>query len=157
MWPLARFRTAFSYRRGRETVHPNECEIDLPQICPTTSLVATFAITTPLPSHRPSYPTFDQSSSSLSPRLLNGCSAIKMLIKGEKFACDACVRGHRVSSCTHTGSHVFPSSCDKRKAGLTAGDINRSPLDPHQQERTSRFSVPPLSWPSQGQSPTRQV
>ncbi|KAF7511238.1 hypothetical protein GJ744_005135 [Endocarpon pusillum] len=25
-----------------------------------------------------------------------------MLIKGEKYACDACVRGHRVSSCTHT-------------------------------------------------------
>ena len=26
-----------------------------------------------------------------------------MLIKGEKYACDACVRGHRVSSCNHTG------------------------------------------------------
>lgn len=26
-----------------------------------------------------------------------------MLIKGEKYACDACVRGHRVSSCQHQG------------------------------------------------------
>lgn len=25
-----------------------------------------------------------------------------MLIKGEKWACDACVRGHRVSNCQHT-------------------------------------------------------
>lgn len=23
---------------------------------------------------------------------------------GEKYACDACVRGHRVSSCTHKGT-----------------------------------------------------
>lgn len=26
-----------------------------------------------------------------------------MLIDGEKYACDACVRGHRVSNCQHTG------------------------------------------------------
>jgi hypothetical protein len=27
-----------------------------------------------------------------------------MIVKdGEKFACDACIRGHRVSSCTHKG------------------------------------------------------
>lgn len=26
-----------------------------------------------------------------------------MLINGEKYACDACVRGHRVSNCTHNG------------------------------------------------------
>jgi hypothetical protein len=31
-----------------------------------------------------------------------------MLIKGEKYACDACVRGHRVSSCQHQGKQ--PSS-----------------------------------------------
>lgn len=27
-----------------------------------------------------------------------------MLINGEKFACEACVKGHRVSSCDHQGS-----------------------------------------------------
>ena len=27
----------------------------------------------------------------------------KMLINGEKYACEACVRGHRVSTCQHTG------------------------------------------------------
>ena len=27
-----------------------------------------------------------------------------MLINGEKFACEACVRGHRVSSCHHSGN-----------------------------------------------------
>jgi hypothetical protein len=27
-----------------------------------------------------------------------------MIVKdGEKFACDACIRGHRVSTCTHKG------------------------------------------------------
>lgn len=26
-----------------------------------------------------------------------------MLYKGEKYACDACVRGHRVSNCQHAG------------------------------------------------------
>ena len=26
-----------------------------------------------------------------------------MLINDEKYACDACVRGHRVSSCSHSG------------------------------------------------------
>ena len=26
---------------------------------------------------------------------------VDMLIKGEKYACDACVRGHRVSNCRH--------------------------------------------------------
>lgn len=33
-----------------------------------------------------------------------------MLINGEKFACEACVRGHRVSSCHHQGK----CSCDPR-------------------------------------------
>ena len=32
-----------------------------------------------------------------------------MLIDGEKWACDACVRGHRVSSCTHSGIFVTPN------------------------------------------------
>jgi hypothetical protein len=27
---------------------------------------------------------------------------LKMLIKGEKYACEACVRGHRVSNCQHS-------------------------------------------------------
>lgn len=26
-----------------------------------------------------------------------------MLIDGEKYACEACVRGHRVSNCNHYG------------------------------------------------------
>lgn len=28
-----------------------------------------------------------------------------MLIEGEKYACEACVRGHRVSNCQHSGKH----------------------------------------------------
>ena len=33
-----------------------------------------------------------------------------MLIDGEKYACDACVRGHRVSNCQHNGMycHLLP-------------------------------------------------
>ena len=30
----------------------------------------------------------------------------EMIINGEKFACEACVRGHRVSSCHHTDRHL---------------------------------------------------
>lgn len=30
-----------------------------------------------------------------------------MLIDGEKWACDACVRGHRVSNCQHSGMQSF--------------------------------------------------
>ena len=33
-----------------------------------------------------------------------------MLIKGEKYACDACVRGHRVSSCQHQGESTLTST-----------------------------------------------
>ena len=29
-----------------------------------------------------------------------------MLIDGEKYACDACVRGHRVSNCQHSGKFL---------------------------------------------------
>ncbi|MBE3049933.1 hypothetical protein IMZ48_47030 [Candidatus Bathyarchaeota archaeon] len=28
---------------------------------------------------------------------------VKMIVDGEKFACEACVRGHRVSNCQHSG------------------------------------------------------
>lgn len=34
-----------------------------------------------------------------------------MLINGEKYACEACVRGHRVSSCTHNGQCHPPGAC----------------------------------------------
>ena len=37
----------------------------------------------------------------LGPRL--GPSFEGMLINGEKFACESCVKGHRVSNCTHSG------------------------------------------------------
>lgn len=30
-----------------------------------------------------------------------------MIIDGEKWACESCVRGHRVSNCTHAGKHHF--------------------------------------------------
>lgn len=30
-------------------------------------------------------------------------SFITMIVNGEKFACDACIRGHRVAQCQHTG------------------------------------------------------
>lgn len=30
-----------------------------------------------------------------------------MLIDGEKYACDACIRGHRVSSCQHNGMRSY--------------------------------------------------
>lgn len=30
-----------------------------------------------------------------------------MLIDGEKWACEACVRGHRVSNCQHSGTTTF--------------------------------------------------
>jgi hypothetical protein len=43
-----------------------------------------------------------------------------MLIKGEKYACDACVRGHRVSSCQHQGKQppkpidtTFTAPCER--------------------------------------------
>ncbi|KAJ3567120.1 hypothetical protein NPX13_g6880 [Xylaria arbuscula] len=31
-----------------------------------------------------------------------------MLINGEKWACEACVRGHRVSNCQHSGERLLP-------------------------------------------------
>lgn len=35
-----------------------------------------------------------------------------MLIDGEKWACEACVRGHRVSSCHHSGTFLESSVGD---------------------------------------------
>lgn len=38
-----------------------------------------------------------------------------MLIKGEKYACEACVRGHRVSNCQHSDrplQHINKKVCD---------------------------------------------
>lgn len=37
-----------------------------------------------------------------------------MLIKGEKYACEACVRGHRVSNCQHSDrplQHINKKVC----------------------------------------------
>ena len=39
---------------------------------------------------------------------------VKMLIKGEKYACEACVRGHRVSNCQHSDrplQHINKKVC----------------------------------------------
>lgn len=59
-----------------------------------------------------------------------------MLIDGEKYACEACVRGHRVSNCQHAGkcsmtgsaTKIVPHSVSARatvKAMLTASDTDR--------------------------------
>lgn len=49
-----------------------------------------------------------------------------MLINGEKFACEACVRGHRVSSCHHQGKW----SCDSRGWQKISGVILTCPDRP---------------------------
>lgn len=35
---------------------------------------------------------------------------LTMIIDGEKFACEACVRGHRVSNCQHSGKLRRPTA-----------------------------------------------
>jgi hypothetical protein len=42
-----------------------------------------------------------------------------MIIDGEKWACEACVRGHRVSNCQHSGmSLVYPHRLTQMPASL---------------------------------------
>lgn len=43
-----------------------------------------------------------------------------MLIDGEKYACEACVRGHRVSNCQHSGK--------SRSSAHTTADLPLAPL-----------------------------
>lgn len=47
-----------------------------------------------------------------------------MLIDGEKWACEACVRGHRVSTCKHHGTSSPLPSC------LASSSVPVSPLIP---------------------------
>jgi hypothetical protein len=45
---------------------------------------------------------------------LSALDNINMLIKGEKYACEACVRGHRVSNCRHADrplQHINKKVC----------------------------------------------
>jgi hypothetical protein len=59
-------------------------------------------------------------------------AAIMVLINGRKFACDACIRGHRASSCSHTGRQLLPvrpkgrpsSQCDTCKAKRATGSFH---------------------------------
>ena len=53
--------------------------------------------------HRVAYPASTPTivSSNQTSSIVNTVSV--MLIEGEKWACDACVRGHRVSNCQHNG------------------------------------------------------
>lgn len=76
-----------------------------------------------------------------------------MLIDGEKWACEACVRGHRVSSCHHSGMSTMISIA----LIPTLTEQYRPPFDPHQQERPPSLSMRPLSRPTQVSDNPRQV
>ena len=69
-----------------------------------------------------------------------------MLIEGEKYACEACVRGHRVSNCQHSGkgSHVS----DPR--GIVSNRFHRQAVDAYQQERPAGFAMSSLQRLAQG-------
>jgi len=51
-----------------------------------------------------------------------------MLINGEKFACEACVRGHRVSSCHHQGMCARAERRPRPSAPFTFGLLTAVPL-----------------------------
>lgn len=50
-----------------------------------------------------------------------------MLINGEKYACEACVRGHRVSNCQHSGKHSHSPSAILAHDGLVRPLHPRTP------------------------------
>ena len=65
-----------------------------------------------------------------------------MLIDGKKWACEACIRGHRVTSCKHHGASAFPTQHTKLQASSfkprhipTASNKNRPTVDPHKTQR----------------------
>lgn len=63
-------------------------------------------------------PTNFTPTNSLIPQLHHRSLLLAMLIDGEKYACEACVRGHRVSTCQHSGKlSSSPSLCE----GLVMG------------------------------------
>ncbi|KAJ5103946.1 hypothetical protein N7532_004475 [Penicillium argentinense] len=73
-----------------------------------------------------------------------------MLIDGQKWACEACIRGHRVTSCKHHGTLFLPicsvsilrgcklSTVDSHKTqGATLRHLHHLPLNPvHRTQRT---------------------
>jgi len=74
-----------------------------------------------------------------------------MLIHGEKFACEACFRGHRVSSCDHKGSisQISSHKAVQSLSAITAGACAR--LNPNMsivsviKKATQRKIVPIIS------------
>lgn len=85
-----------------------------------------------------------------------------MLIDGEKWACEACVRGHRVSNCQHAGELLLPhphgprrGACGvAREGGLnyleqrftdSVASWDRPSSSAHQQERSPCVAMPALS------------
>ncbi|KAM3432894.1 hypothetical protein MY4824_006283 [Beauveria thailandica] len=58
-----------------------------------------------------------------------------MIVDGEKYACEACVRGHRVSNCQHSGKSSALSQALPRS--LTATAPNRTPTAAHRTPTTT--------------------
>lgn len=59
-----------------------------------------------------------------------------MLIDGQKWACEACIRGHRVTSCKHHGmSLFFNSNADGPFLPVQTNSDYRSTVDSHQAQR----------------------
>jgi hypothetical protein len=79
-----------------------------------------------------------------------------MLIDGEKWACEACVRGHRVSSCHHSGRSLSGLRSQTKCTDAELTSIRSTP-DSHQQERPTCLSVRSLSRPTQVEDNPRQV
>ena len=73
-----------------------------------------------------------------------------MLIDGEKYACEACVRGHRVSTCQHSGKLSSSYSPTEGLAGARADSGLRPPTYTYQQERPSCLAMHTLQRSPQG-------
>ena len=88
-----------------------------PEIGPTSNihqLGGVWPLQTLVGSSNPSRdPTIRQSSSVRNVNLESGISVV-MLVEGEKYACEACVRGHRVSNCYHSGEHDDSAFCSTK-------------------------------------------
>ncbi|CAH7686202.1 expressed protein [Phakopsora pachyrhizi] len=64
-----------------------------------------------------------------------------VIIDGKKFACQACVKGHRSSSCTHTNRKLTEiGKKDQRASVLPNGAKNIEPSDPSSQT-TSTYDI----------------
>lgn len=64
-----------------------------------------------------------------------------MLIDGEKWACEACVRGHRVTTCKHNGTYSSILSLSFSKFSQTHIECYRSTIDPHRQKGSPLFDL----------------